>query len=54
MPNNPVNTNGNEVEIRQLIEDWAGAVRRGDIKAILAHQSYTSIIPSPVNKNIYP
>jgi uncharacterized protein (TIGR02246 family) len=28
-----------ENEIRQLIEDWAAAVRRGDIDAVLAHHS---------------
>src|ERR1700743_1244521 len=29
----------NEKQIRQLIEDWAAAVRKGDIKSILAHHS---------------
>ena len=37
MSNNPVNANKNEVEIRQLIEDWAAAVRKEDIGSILAH-----------------
>ncbi|HEY4108250.1 YybH family protein [Puia sp.] len=29
----------NQATIRRLIEDWAAAVRRGDLNAILAHHS---------------
>jgi len=29
----------NKAQIQQLIEDWAAAVRKGDIKAILAHHA---------------
>jgi len=39
MSNNTVSTNENEIQIRQLIKDWAAAVRGGDIGKILAHHS---------------
>jgi ketosteroid isomerase-like protein len=39
MSNNTVSTNENEIQIRQLIKDWAAAVRGGDIDKILAHHS---------------
>jgi ketosteroid isomerase-like protein len=34
-----MNTTENEMLIRQLIENWAAAVRNGDIDKILAHHS---------------
>ena len=40
----------NEHEIRLLIENWAMAVRKGDIDAILAHHSDDMVmydVPSP-------
>jgi uncharacterized protein (TIGR02246 family) len=38
MINDPVHIE-NETQIRRLIEDWAAAVRRGDMQGILAHHS---------------
>ena len=39
MSNNQAGINENETQIRRLIEDWAAAVRKGDIEAVLAHHS---------------
>lgn len=39
MTNNPVNAHKNEMEIRQLIEGWAAAVRKVDMESILAHHA---------------
>jgi len=39
MSNYNLNTSENEIQIRQIIEDWAAAVRSGDINKILAHHS---------------
>jgi ketosteroid isomerase-like protein len=39
MSNYNVSTSENEIQIRQIIEDWAAAVRSGDINKILAHHS---------------
>jgi len=50
MSNNPVNANKNEMEIRQLIEDWAAAVRKGDIGSVLAHHAEDMVmydVPPP-------
>jgi ketosteroid isomerase-like protein len=37
--NDPAGVNGDEAQIRQLINEWAAAVRSGDIEAILAHHA---------------
>src|SRR5258707_5636001 len=40
----------NEAQIRQLIENWAAAVRKGDINAILTHHADTIVmydVPKP-------
>ena len=45
-----INTKSNEAQIRQLIEDWAQAVRNRDIEAILAHHSEDVVmydVPKP-------
>jgi ketosteroid isomerase-like protein len=50
MSNNIVGTNENEAQIRQLIEDWAAAVRKGQIEAILAHHTENIVmydVPKP-------
>ena len=42
--------NNNEIQICQLIENWAAAVRAGDIDAILAHHSADMVmydVPGP-------
>ena len=39
MSNYNVSTNENEIQIRQIIEDWAAAVRSGDIDRILAYHA---------------
>lgn len=39
MSNNNTGASETEKEIRQLIENWAAAVRSGDMKKILAHHS---------------
>ena len=39
MSNYNTSTSENEIQIRQIIEDWAAAVRNGDINKILAHHS---------------
>jgi len=42
--------NVNEAQIRQLVENWAGAVRNKDINAILAHHSEDIVmydVPEP-------
>ncbi len=42
--------NSNETQIRKLIENWAAAVRAGDIDAILAHHSADIVmydVPEP-------
>ena len=39
MSHNLVNTNENEVQVRQLIENWAAAVGNKDMKTILSHHS---------------
>ena len=39
MSNNLQAVSDNEAQIRKLIEDWAMAVRNGDIDAILAHHA---------------
>ena len=35
----PVHANADEVRIKTLLEDWADAVRRRDLPAILAHHT---------------
>jgi ketosteroid isomerase-like protein len=50
MSNHPAGTNENEIQIRGLIEDWAAAVRKRDIDAILAHHSDNIVmydVPKP-------
>ncbi len=50
MSTNPENIKENEVQIRQLIEGWAAAVRRGDLKTILAHHADNIVmydVPKP-------
>jgi len=50
MSNYSVSTNENEIQIRQTIEDWAAAVRNGDINKILAHHSADIVmydVPKP-------
>jgi ketosteroid isomerase-like protein len=39
MSNYNADSSENEIQIRQLIEDWAAAVRSGNIPKILAHHS---------------
>ena len=44
------NTNNDETQIRQLIEDWAQAVRNRDVDAILANHSDDMVmfdVPEP-------
>jgi uncharacterized protein (TIGR02246 family) len=50
MSSNQVSIHEEEVQIRQLVEDWAAAVRRVDIEAILAHHADDMImfdVPPP-------
>jgi len=50
MPGNITSTNENKTQIRQLIETWAAAVRKGDITAILAHHADNIVmydVPKP-------
>ena len=50
MSNNKPGTSDNEMLIRQLIENWAAAVRSGDIDKILAHHSQDIVmydVPKP-------
>src|ERR1700743_2988259 len=50
MSNNKPGTSDNEMLIRQLIENWAAAVRSGDIDKILAHHSQNIVrydVPKP-------
>lgn len=39
MSNHNTGASENEIQIRQIIEDWAAAVRSGSITKILAHHS---------------
>jgi uncharacterized protein (TIGR02246 family) len=50
MSNHLAGTNENETQIRQLIENWAAAVRNNDIEAILAHHAEDIVmydVPEP-------
>lgn len=50
MSNSLAGINENEAQIRRLIEDWAAAVRNGDIEAILAHHADNIVmydVPKP-------
>ncbi|HVZ98161.1 MAG TPA: nuclear transport factor 2 family protein [Chitinophagaceae bacterium] len=50
MTNNLTNTKENEIQIRQLVENWAQAVRNKDIETILAHHSADIVmydVPKP-------
>ena len=50
MSNYSVSTSENEIQIRQTIEDWAAAVRSGNINKILAHHSADIVmydVPKP-------
>jgi ketosteroid isomerase-like protein len=50
MATNQLGKNENEVQIRELIENWALAVRNKDIDAILAHHSDNIVmydVPEP-------
>ena len=50
MSNNKPGISDNEMLIRQLIENWAAAVRSGDIDKILAHHSADIVmydVPKP-------
>jgi ketosteroid isomerase-like protein len=45
-----IRNNDNEIQIRQLIENWANAVRNKDMHTILAHHSYDIVmydVPKP-------
>ena len=39
MANNITKPNENEIQVRQLVENWAQAVRDGDLQNILAHHA---------------
>lgn len=39
MANNITKPNENEIQVRQLVENWAKAVRDGDLQNILAHHA---------------
>ena len=46
----PPSISETEKEIRQLVEDWAAAVRRGDLEKILAHHAADIVmydVPKP-------
>lgn len=50
MSDNQMDTNENEARVRQLIEDWAAAVRNGDMEGILAHHADNIVmydVPKP-------
>lgn len=50
MSSNITDNTDNETQIRQLVEDWAAAVRNGDLIAILAHHAGNIVmydVPKP-------
>ncbi len=43
-------TNEHETQVRRLVEEWAGAVRRRDLEGILAHHAHDFVmfdVPKP-------